>query len=62
LVPTQGDGYERNIFEEYYKGELGPATQREESERDVRILAMLGDRVWGGLDVYNDTKKTPIIF
>ncbi|MFO0006639.1 MAG: hypothetical protein ACK559_36530, partial [bacterium] len=40
------------------QGGLGPATQREESERDVRILTMLVGRVWGGLDVYNDTKKT----
>jgi len=39
------------------QGGLGPATQREESERDVRILTMLVDRVCGGLDVYNDTKK-----
>ncbi len=29
------------------QGGLGPAPQREESERDVRILTMLVDRVWG---------------
>ncbi len=40
------------------QGGLGPATQREESERDVRILTMLVDRVWWGLYVFNDTKKT----
>ena len=40
------------------QGGLGPATQREDRERDVRILTMLVDRVCGGLDVYNDTKKT----
>jgi hypothetical protein len=30
FVPTEGDGYEINIFEEDYTRQTGPATLREE--------------------------------